>query len=97
MHNFSLVKRTLAVGADTYKLEVTVKNKGDDAYNAKLYVTIPKGIKIGRIFTLRDTEGEDVSIVKVQQLCLFALACSNAIIIFGFSSLLLLLLSEGKN
>lgn len=59
---FSFVKRTLAVGAETYKLEVTVKNKGDDAYNAKLYVTIPKGIKIGRIFTLRDGEGEDVSI-----------------------------------
>ena len=59
---FSSVKRTLAVGAETYKLEVTVKNKGDDAYNAKLYVTIPKGIKRGRIFTLRDAEGEDVSI-----------------------------------
>jgi len=42
-------------------LKVTVKNKGDDAYNAKLYVTIPKGIKIGRIFT-SDAEGEDVSI-----------------------------------
>ncbi|KAJ7389987.1 integrin [Desmophyllum pertusum] len=51
-------KRTLAVGAAIYKLEVTVKNKGDDAYNAKLYVTIPKGIKIGRIFTFR-VDGED--------------------------------------
>lgn len=39
-----------------------MKNKGDDAYNAKLYVTIPKGIKIGRIFTLRDVDGEDVSV-----------------------------------
>lgn len=61
LNAFSFVKRTLAVGAETYKLKVTVKNKGDDAYNAKLYVTIPKGIKIGRIFTLRDAEGEDVS------------------------------------
>lgn len=39
-----------------------MKNKGDDAYNAKLYVTIPKGIKIGGIFTLRDVDGEDVSV-----------------------------------
>lgn len=54
--------RTLAVGAASYKLEVTVSNKGDDAYNAKLYVTIPKGIKIGRIFTVRNLDGEDVSI-----------------------------------
>lgn len=39
-----------------------MSNKGDDAYNAKLYVTIPKGIKIGRIFTVRNLDGEDVSI-----------------------------------
>ena len=64
--SFSSVKRTLAVSAETYKLEVTVKNIGDDAYNAKLYVTIPKGIKIGRIFTLRDAEGENVSIFFVK-------------------------------
>jgi len=43
-------------------LEVTVRNKGDDAYNAKLYVTVPKGIEKGRIFTLHDAEGEVVSI-----------------------------------
>lgn len=45
-------KRTLAVGAKNYKLAVTVKNEGDDAYNAKLFVTIPKGIKIGKIFSV---------------------------------------------
>ena len=44
--------RTLAVGAKNYKLAVTVKNEGDDAYNAKLFVTIPKGIKIGKIFSV---------------------------------------------
>jgi len=49
-------KRTLAVGAEVYKLEVTVKNKGDDAYNAKVYVTIPKGINVGKIFRVL---GED--------------------------------------
>lgn len=54
--------RTLAVGAASYKLEVTVTNKGDDAYNAKLYAKIPKGIKIGRIFTVRNVDGDDVSV-----------------------------------
>ena len=41
--------RTLAVGAAIYRLDLTVKNKGDDAYNAKLMVTIPKGIKTRNI------------------------------------------------
>lgn len=84
---FSFVKRTLAVGAETYKLEVTVKNKGDDAYNAKLYVTIPKGIKRGRIFSLRDAEGEDVStfFCKSSNYNLHV-TCSNVIFMFGKSS-----------
>ena len=38
-----------------------MRNEGEDAYNAKLYVTVPKEINIGRVFTLRDVEGEDVS------------------------------------
>lgn len=60
---FSLVNiRTLAVGAASYKLEVTVTNKGDDAYNAKLYVTIPRGIKIRRIFTVRNVDGDEVRV-----------------------------------
>lgn len=59
---FFFVKRILVVGVEIYKLEVIVKNKGDDVYNVKLYVIIFKGIKIGRIFILRDGEGEDVSI-----------------------------------
>ena len=53
--NLFLVDRTLAVGAEVYRLEITVKNKGDDAYNTKLYVTIPKGIKVKKV------EGGDVS------------------------------------
>lgn len=45
-----LLNRTLAVGAELYRLELTVKNKGDDAYNAKLKVTIPKDVTIRNIF-----------------------------------------------
>lgn len=59
---YCFVDSTLAVGAEVYSLELTVKNKGDDAYNAKLYVTIPKGIKVGRIFRLL-SDAEDVSFV----------------------------------
>ena len=55
---FLLVDRTLAVGADIYRLEVTVRNKGDDAYNAKLHVIIPKGVKIRNVFRVL---GDDVS------------------------------------
>ena len=57
---FLLGNRTLAVGAVIYKLEVTVRNKGDDAYNAKLHVIIPKGIKIRNVFRVL---GDDVSCV----------------------------------
>ena len=56
--NFFFVDRTLAVGAEVYKLEITVTNKGDDAYNTKLYVSIPKGINVKRMFQV---DGEDVS------------------------------------
>ncbi|PFX21368.1 Integrin alpha-6 [Stylophora pistillata] len=45
-------KKTLAVGAKNYKLTVTVKNDGDDAYNAKFFVTIPRGMQIGKIFSV---------------------------------------------
>ena len=45
-----ILNRTLAVGAERYRLELSVKNKGDDAYNAKLKVTIPKDITIRNIF-----------------------------------------------
>lgn len=46
------------MGAKVYKLEVTVKNKGDDAYNAKLYVDIPKGISVSSVFRV---DGDKVS------------------------------------
>ena len=45
-----VLNRTLAVGAKLYRLELDVKNKGDDAYNAKLKVTIPKDVTTGNIF-----------------------------------------------
>ena len=48
------------MGAEVYKLEVTVKNKGDDAYNAKLYVDIPKGISVRQRGVLR-VDGDKVS------------------------------------
>ena len=48
------------MGAKVYKLEVTVKNKGDDAYNAKLYVDIPKGISVRPRGVFR-VEGDKVS------------------------------------
>lgn len=44
---------TLAVGEETYRLEVTVKNSGDDAYNAKVDVTIPKGINFLKILKVQ--------------------------------------------
>ncbi|KAK2570174.1 Integrin alpha-6 [Acropora cervicornis] len=49
-------QKTLAVGAELYTLELSVKNKGDDAYNAKLKVTIPKDITIRNIFKLVDSK-----------------------------------------
>ena len=48
-----LFYRTLAVGAEIYRLEVTVKNTGDDAYNAKVDVTIPKGISVRNILKVQ--------------------------------------------
>ena len=51
-----ILNRTLAVGAELYTLELSVKNKGDDAYNAKLKVTIPKDITIRNIFKLVDSK-----------------------------------------
>lgn len=48
------------MGAEVYKLEVTVKNKGDDAYNAKLYVDIPKGISVPERGVFR-VDGDKVS------------------------------------
>lgn len=53
-------KRTLAVGAAIYRLDLTVKNKGDDAYNAKLMVTIPKGIKTRNILKVVGDKEEKV-------------------------------------
>ena len=47
-----ILNRTLAVGAELYTLELSVKNKGDDAYKAKLKVTIPKDITIRSIFKI---------------------------------------------
>lgn len=62
-------KRTLAVGAEVYKLEVTVKNKGDDAYNAKLYVDIPKGISKRQrgVFRVDGDKDEWIGQVKVEE------------------------------
>ena len=51
------------MGAEVYKLEVTVKNKGDDAYNAKLYVDIPKGISVRQRGVFR-VDGDKVSCGK---------------------------------
>ena len=59
----SFVVRTLAVGAEIYKVNVVVRNTGDDAYNAKLYVVIPKGINRRAVL---DTSAE--VIVNVLQL-----------------------------
>ncbi|XP_074622012.1 integrin alpha-6-like isoform X1 [Acropora palmata] len=53
-------KKTLAVGAELYTLELSVKNKGDDAYNAKLKVTIPKDITIRNIFKLVDSKRDKI-------------------------------------
>mgnify|MGYP000480073270 FL=1 len=47
-----ILNRTLAVGAELYTLKLSVKNNGDDAYNAKLKVTIPKDITIQSIFKI---------------------------------------------
>ena len=51
------------MSAEVYKLEVTVKNKGDDAYNAKLYVDIPKGISVLQRGVFR-VDGDKVSCEK---------------------------------